>query len=475
MSFVPSDTPPPYSDDDLAQRFSERHAGDLRFVHRWGQWLAWDGQRWRRDDTLYAFDCARAVARDAAAEAITDMRSKSPTGIASAKTVAAIDRLARADRRHASVPGEWDADPWLLNTPGGTVDLTTGRLRPHCRDDRMTKITAVAPGGDCPRWSAFLERVFDGDHEHIAFMRRIVGYGLTGSIREHALFFFYGTGANGKGVFLNTMRGILGEYAAVAPMDTFTASWTDRHPTDLAMLRGARTVIAQETEAGHRWAEAKIKALTGGDPISARFMRQDFFTYLPQFTLLIAGNHKPSLQTVDEAIRRRFYLIPFSVTIPPEERDEQLLDILKAEWPGILAWAIAGCVDWQRDGLAPPVAVRKATAGYLTDEDAVGRFLAEWYEPDPDGLIEIRGTLFDAWCVWCKKTKECAGTAKAFSAHLAGRYARREHPSTRRMCLVGLQLRSTPQYPPASDLDAIHSLHPANLPPFDPSQAVDRR
>ena len=370
---------------------------------------------------------------------------------------------------------DWDADPWLLNTPGGTVDLTTGTLRPHCRDDRMTKITAVAPGGDCPRWRAFLERVFAGDHEYIAFMRRIVGYGLTGSIREHALFFFYGTGANGKGVFLNTIRGILGEYAAVAPMDTFTASGTDRHPTELAMLRGARIVIAQETEAGHRWAEAKIKALTGGDPISARFMRQDFFTYLPQFTLLIAGNHKPSLQTVDEAIRRRFHLIPFSVTIPPEERDEQLLDILKAEWPGILAWAIAGCVEWQRPGLAPPVAVRNATAGYLTDEDAVGRFLAECCESDPDGLIEIRGTLFDAWCVWCNKTKECAGTAKAFSANLAGRYARREHPSTRRMCLVGLHLRSTPQCPPASDLDAIHSLHPANLPPFDPSQAVDRR
>ena len=280
MSFVPSDTPP-YSDDDLAQRFSERHAEDLRFVHRWGQWLAWDGQRWRRDDTLYAFDRARVVARDAAAEAITDMRSKSPTGIASAKTVAAIDRLARADRRHASVPDDWDPNPWLLNTPGGTVDLTTGTLRPHCRGDRMTKITAVAPGGDCPRWRAFLERVFDGDHEQIAFMRRIVGYDLTGSIREHALFFFYGTGANGKGVFLNTIRGILGEYAAVAPMDTFTASGTDRHPTDLAMLRGARIVIAQETEARHRWAEAKIKALMGGDPISARFMRPGFLHLSP--------------------------------------------------------------------------------------------------------------------------------------------------------------------------------------------------
>ena len=173
-------------------------------------------------------------------------------------------------------------------------------------------------------------------------------------------------------------------------------------------------------------------------------MRQDFFTYLPQFTLLFAGNHKPSLQTVDEAIRRRFHLIPFSVTIPPEERDEQLPDILKAEGPGILAWAITGCVDWQRHGLAPPVAVRNATAGYLTDEDAVGRFLAEWCEPDPDGLIEFR-SLFDAWRAWCKETKEHAGTTRAFNANLAGRYAQRKHPSTRRMCLVGLQRRPTSQ------------------------------
>ena len=187
----------------------------------------------------------------------------------------------------------------------------------------------------------------------------MVGYCLTGSIRDHALFFLYGTGGNGKGVLLNTCHDILGDYSAIAAMETFTASKADRHPTDLAMLRGARAVIAQETEDGQRWAESRIKALTGGDAISARFMRQDFFTFKPAFKLLIAGNHKPSLRNVDEAVKRRFNLLPFTVTISKDERDPELAEKLKGEWPGILAWAIEGCLEWQRIGLCPPNAVRR--------------------------------------------------------------------------------------------------------------------
>ena len=187
----------------------------------------------------------------------------------------------------------------------------------------------------------------DGDHELVAFLQRVAGYALTGSTSAHALFFLYGTGANGKSVFVNTVAGILGDYHRTAPIETFTASSHERHPTDLAGLRGARLVTAVETEEGRRWAESRIKALTGGDKIAARFMRQDFFEFTPQFKLLIAGNHKPGLRSVDEAIRRRFNLIPFAVTIPDEERDENLTDNLKAEWPGILAWMIetSGAID----------------------------------------------------------------------------------------------------------------------------------
>src|SRR4029077_2383546 len=216
----------------------------------------------------------------------------------------------------------------------------------------LTKITAVAPGdGECPLWLKFIARVTGGNYDLQMFLQRIAGYSLTGDTSEHALFFLYGTGRNGKGVFLNTLSAILADYAAVAPMETFIATQGERHPTDLAGLRGARLVSAQETEEGRRWAESKIKALTGGDPITARFMRQDFFTFEPQFKLLIAGNHKPGLRTVDEAIPRRFYLIPFTVTIPAEERDPGLLEKLKTEWPGILHWMIEGCLSWQQRGL----------------------------------------------------------------------------------------------------------------------------
>jgi putative DNA primase/helicase len=181
-------------------------------------------------------------------------------------------------------------------------------MRHHLAGDHMTKITAIAPGGDCPQWLAFLKTITNCDKERQTFLQRVAGYCLTGSTREHALFFGYGTGGNGKGVFLNTLTGLMNDYASVAGMETFTASSSDRHPTDLAMLRGARLVTAQETEEGRKWAESRIKAMTGGDPITARFMRQDFFTFLPNFKLFIAGNHKPGLRSVDEAIRRRMNL-----------------------------------------------------------------------------------------------------------------------------------------------------------------------
>ena len=173
------------------------------------------------------------------------------------------------------------------------------------------------------------------------------GYALTGITREHALFFLYGTGANGKSVFLNTVSGIMADYATTAPIETFIASRDERHPTDIAGLQGARLVTAFETEDGRRWAESKLKALTGGDRVAARFMRQDFFEFVPQFKLLIAGNHKPRLRAVDEAMRRRFNLVPFTVTIPEPERDKDLAEKLRDEWPGILRWMVERCLAWQ--------------------------------------------------------------------------------------------------------------------------------
>jgi hypothetical protein len=222
-----------------------------------------EGHRWRVEDTLAAFDEARKLCRAA--------------GDADAKVVAAVVTLARSDRRLAATSEQWDRDKWLLGTPDGVIDLKTGRLRPSLPEDYITKVTTVAPGGDCPLWRQFLARVTGGDTELEKFLQRVCGYALTGDTSEDALFFFYGTGANGKSVFLRTIAGILGDHHTTASMEMFTVTNSERHPTDLADLRGARLVTAIETEEGKRWDEAKIKALTGGDRIKARFMRQDFF------------------------------------------------------------------------------------------------------------------------------------------------------------------------------------------------------
>jgi putative DNA primase/helicase len=203
--------------------------------------------------------------------------------------------------------------------PGGVVELRTGASRPACREDYCTKTTAVAPGADCPRWRAFLARITDGDRELEAFLQRICGYALTGVTQEEAMFFAHGTGANGKSKFLGAISGALGDYARWHPSRP-----SSTRETDLAGLQGAQLVTAIETEEGRRWAESKVKALTGGDRITARFMRQDFFEYTPQFKLLVAGNHKPGLKTPDHAMRWRFNMVPFTVTIPPEERDPDL-------------------------------------------------------------------------------------------------------------------------------------------------------
>ncbi len=236
--------PPAFSDEELALQFAERHGNDLRFVAAWNKWLIWTGTHWRFDDTLHAFDLARAICRKAAA---TCDQPNIAAAIASKKTVAAVEVLAKADRRLAATIDQWDADPWLLNTLDEVIDLRTSKSRPHSHNDYMTKITAVGPDGECPCFLAFLNKITGGDAELVSYLQRVFSYALTGHTREHALFFAYGTGANGKSVLLSTVAGIMGDYHRTAPFETFVASNGDRHPTDLAGLRGARLVTATET------------------------------------------------------------------------------------------------------------------------------------------------------------------------------------------------------------------------------------
>lgn len=438
------------TEDALALAFTRRYHRDWRYVAAWGRWLVWDGQRWRNEDTLAATDLIRSVCRQTAVRAED---RKVAAKLASSGTVGGVERLARADRRHAATTDEWDADPWLLNTPGGVVDLKTGRTRSNDRADRMTKITTATPRGECPQWRSFLSDVTGGDQNLQDYLQRMVGYALTGSTREHALFFLYGTGANGKSVFVNTLADILGDYATNAPMDTFMETRTDRHPTDMAGLRGARFVAAIETEQGKRWAESKLKNLTGGDKIAARFMRQDFFEFFPQFKLFVAGNHKPAIRNIDEAMKRRLHLIPFTITVPPEKRDKHLQQKLLAERDGILAWALEGCLAWQRLGrLDPPQLVLDATDEYFEAEDALGRWMDERCLRVGTAK-SLTAELFTDWKQWAEAAGEFVGSQKRFADLLLTRGLEkwRNGMGLRGFQGIGLKAPPTPTYTPYSD------------------------
>ena len=385
-----------WTEDGVARAFVTKHQDTLRHDHDGGRWYEWNGRAWREDRTARGFSWARIMCRE------IRQNSGAPDGLAKASVAAAVERFARSDPAMAVTSAHWDRDPWLLGTPDGTVDLRTGQLRAANPDDCITKLTAVGPADvpECPRWLQFLGETTGGDHALIRFLRQWIGYSLTGDTREHALLFVFGPGGNGKSVLLSTTAGILGDYARTAPMEAFVASASDRHATELAMLRGARLVSASETEEGRAWAEVRIKQLTGGDVIAARFMRQDFFEYRPQFKLTIVGNHKPLLRNVDEAARRRFNVVPF--LFKPTTVDRDLEAKLRAEWPSILRWAIEGCLDWRRNGLVRPAVVTEATDEYFQAQDHFARWLEECCVLDPSGGLKTKPSLllksFNDWC-----------------------------------------------------------------------------
>ena len=424
------------TEDGLAIEYTQRHADSLRFCGTLGGWQVYDGTRWQRDETRWPYSHARALVRDVAQR--TALSAKQYTKLRSGTTVNAIVSLASSDRVHAITQEQFDADPWLLNTPGGAVDLRTGRLRPNQPADYCTKVAGVTPGGDAPRWRQFLREVTGGNADLEAYLHRLVGYWLTGATTEHALVFVYGTGGNGKSVFLNTVLGLVGGYGMQAPMSLFEEKPHDGHPTELAMLRGARLVVATETEEGRRWAESRIKVMTGGDPITARFMHRDFFTYVPQFKPVIAGNHRPRFRNPDEAIRRRLHLVPFTQQFAAPDRE--LAAKLRAEAGGILAWAIEGCLAWQRTGLQAPDVVRLATEDYLEQEDSVGAWLAECCETDANAWT-ASATLWESWTQWAQARGEFVGSTKRLSERLSSRGFVNAHDAARtRRGFRGLRL-----------------------------------
>jgi putative DNA primase/helicase len=393
---------PEYSDFALADKFAAKYGTIFRHVTNRNDWYFYDGKVWNPDEKLNRYTFARELCSQMARECPEDGVKKALTH---ANTVADVVKVVGYDGGMKALIKEFDRDPMLLNTQDGVVDLRNGSIRPHRYDDFLSQITSCGVGDGCPTWVEFLKRITCGDDGLRAYLQRVFGYALTGSTKEHALFFLYGSGANGKSVFIGVLAGIFNTYHRTAAMQTFIVSTNEQHPTDLAGLVGSRAVTASETERGRTWDENKIKTITGGDEVSARFMRGDFFEYVPQFKIIVAGNNKPKLKSTDEAIRRRFNLIPFLATIPPEERDLDLGEKLRAEYPGILRWAVEGCLEWQRIGLDPPAVVRAATDEYIKSQNVVSNWIDERCDA-AYGLRALSNDLYADFKSWAHNCGE---------------------------------------------------------------------
>lgn len=423
-----------------ARRLVAMFGADLRHVHEAREWYVWTGTHWTPDT------CGLALARTAdVAEAIRGealgMDARTPEDRArQVRLLKWGDRslsesvrvntlsLAACEPGQTATLGDFDADPWTLNCGNGVLDLRTGELRPHRREDLHTYCLPTEYHADaaCRRWPAFLAEVFDGDAGLVDFIHRAAGYTLTGDTREQCIFILHGHGANGKSVFVNALRHVLGPLARHANVETFTTRDAGRIPEDRARLRGARLVTVSESARGQALDEAFIKDATGGEPITARRLHENSSEFVPRFKLWLATNHKPTVTGTDEGIWRRLKLIPFSHYFAPAERDPELADKLRAEAPGILAWLVDGCRRWQDEGLHAPAIVEDATAEYRAESDILGQFLEEKTEPAPEASCRANA-LYDSYRTWCD-----AGGFRAMNQRNFGLALKERHLSNAR-------------------------------------------
>jgi P4 family phage/plasmid primase-like protien len=405
----------PYSEHALAERLADENRDKLIHVAGLG-WHVYDGKRWKSDDDGKAVLLAQQLCKDAAGERSKDSEQ---IKLRSRRTREAV--LNEAQPHLAVSLDKLDFDFMLLNTPNGTVDLRTGKMREAERGDYITKLAGASPSASKPaRWIKFLDEITDGDKELQSYLQRLAGYCLTGLATEQEVYFLYGSGANGKSVFVNALMEAMGEYAATAPSEVLMMTHNPQHSTSIAALRGARLVAVSEVEDGSRWAESKLKELSGGTFVKARFMRQDEFTFKPQLKLVISGNHKPRLRNVDESMTRRLRLLPFTKRIPENKRDTKLQQKLSAELDGILQWAIDGCLAWQRDGMQTPAVVRDASKEYFQMQDALGLWLEERTTAGKQ-YKEASSELYGNYKRWCEANGEYVLAQREFSQKLMAR------------------------------------------------------
>lgn len=391
------------TDDGNALRLVDNHLDQIRYVPERGKWLVWDGHRWGWDDRGQVPEMARAIARTLPDEEKEDAAHKARS--LAAKQLGSMVGLARTDSRIVAPAAHLDADPHLLNTTGGVVDLRTGKLNEPDPTQLHTRSATTAPNPDMPtpRWNAFLADTFGDDPEITGYVQRLAGYSASADVGTHVLPFLHGGGSNGKSVFLDALRALLGDYATTAPHD-FLMHTRSSHETELARLQGMRLVICSEVNQEDRFDEAKMKMLTGGDTITARFMRQDHFTFEPTHHLWLMGNHQPEVKSGGTSFWRRLRLVPFTRTVPTEKRVENLARIMvEEEGPGILAWIVEGARQYFTHGLQDPDAVKAATETYAAEEDHMSRFLDECCHVGGGNLVKLETkklrAAYETWCM----------------------------------------------------------------------------
>jgi putative DNA primase/helicase len=437
------------------QRFADHHGGDVRYCGDWEVWLFWDGHRWSIDNTGELMRKAKWTAKSIYVEASQandkhDAQDLGRWGVKSEsrERLNAMLALAASEQPIPLNAECLDSMPWLLNFENGTLDLRTGELRGARREDFLTTLCPLEypdDAGDEPvLWLEFLGRIFAGDAELIRFVQQLVGMSLVGEITESILPIFYGVGANGKSVFVETINNMLGgDYAMTASEEFLIADNGHRHPTEIADLRGKRFVSICETPDSGRLTESKVKRLTSRESLRARRMMENFWEFKPSHHIIVCTNHKPAVRGTDHGIWRRLRLVPFSVVIPDIEQDKDLPNKLRNEWPAILRWAVGGCLDWQHNGkrLAVSEAVSGATNEYRVECDVLGQWLEECCLVGENHGCQAMD-LWNSYKNWVEKRGEKSETQSVFGTKLVDRnFSKKRSSTTGRKMYEGISLR----------------------------------
>jgi putative DNA primase/helicase len=426
-----------------AERLVDQHGDDLRYCHPWGKWASWNGTRWKIDDTgeveRRAVETVRSIYAEAEDADDSDGRKRIARHAAASESRARIEGMVALARSMVPVrPEDLDADPLLLNCANGTVDLRTGKLREHRREDLITKLAPVKydPDAQASTFEKVLARILPSEALR-RFVQRVIGYAAAGTVLEEILVILYGVGANGKSTLVNILMDALGDYAIQAAPELLLAK-RGSHPTELTDLFGRRFVASIEVDEGRRLAESLVKQLTGRDRIRARRMREDYWEFSPTHTVFLATNHRPEVRGTDHAMWRRIKLVPFEVAIPEEEQDKQLPAKLRDELPGVLAWIVRGCLDYQREGLGEPEEVKTATQGYRSEMDVLAAFIEDRCVIHPNASAGAT-PLYRAYKDWCEEAGEDRLTQTKFGRRLKERGFRNEKAQTVTWYGIGLR------------------------------------